>query len=277
MPIDQWCQALLDDLFANRLYPTGLEFTRIQGYPETTGTILLIPGEYHTGSYNRISENLAQYEWVLAIRTSDERDQFDPDRIYHPNIKWWVQTPRTDSHHDAYSVPFGYTPHTSSVDVAADKHLDVFLSGQVNHHRRTQCFEQLTESATRVIRKTDGFTAGLEREQYVDFMRYAKVAPCPAGVFSPDSFRVWEALQAHTIPIVDDLSPQYDSMGYWDRFHPDAPFPIITDWSTLPELIEQTLRDWPANANRITAWWIQQKRAVAHRLVSDLRELGAIA
>ena len=45
-PKDQWDQNMLDLLFDNDLYYTGLTFKRIEGYPHTDGAILIIPGRY---------------------------------------------------------------------------------------------------------------------------------------------------------------------------------------------------------------------------------------
>jgi hypothetical protein len=278
-PGDQWDQTFLDDLFDNRLYPTGLEFRRVNRYPPgSDGAILLIPGRYWSERGNQISEAISRLPWVLGIRTSDEADTFDAaERIYHPNIRWWIQTPRTDvDHGDARLFGVGYSPHFVELPAdPVDKHLEVFLSAQNNHTRRAGFFSALQETATRIIRETPGFTEGMPAAQYADQMRYARIAPAPSGVFSPDSFRVWEALEAHAIPIADDISPQYRSAGYWNALLPDAPFPIITNPDELPGLIDTLLTDWPANANRVAAWWIRQKRRIAHWLLDDLRELGA--
>jgi hypothetical protein len=48
---------------------------------------------------------------------------------------------------------------------------------------------------------------------------------------------------------------------------------VISDWSNLPEVMEQTLADWPENANRVFSWWQSQKREMAYRLRDDLTAL----
>jgi len=102
------------------------------------------------------------------------------------------------------------------------------------------------------------------------------VAPAPSGAVSPDSFRLYEALEAHTIPIADDISPTHDSAGYWRLVFPDAPFPILDSYEQLPGYIEDQLKAWPANANQIAAWWTRQKRTMARNLRNDLKKLGAL-
>jgi hypothetical protein len=75
------------------------------------------------------------------------------------------------------------------------------------------------------------------------------------------------------VPIADDITPGYDSKGFWAQLFPDAPFPIITDYESLPNYIEEALDNWPANANRVWAWWIAKKRSMAIDVSADIQLL----
>lgn len=266
---------MLDDLFENRLYPTGFEFERHEGYPTTAGTILIIPGRYWVGHEQEITDAIRRYEWVLAIRTGDEEDLFDIAVVQHPNIRWWTQTPRRDC--DARLLPLGYTPHFREMPAAApEKPRDVVLVGQCTHDRRAQAFDALARVVRlKYVQTTNGFTQGRSPEEYRSLMLGAKVAPCPPGPASPDTFRAYEALEAHTIPIVDDITPGYDSRGYWERMFPGSPLPVLTNYDDLPGYIEDALADYPKRANRIAAWWIAEKRRWARKLTEDLLALKA--
>lgn len=287
-PGDQWDQNLVDLLLSNELYPTGLQFYRASRvpWPDTDGLVLIIPGRYwHSDRDMKIVNRIcAKYQWVLAIRTGDEEDMFDISKVDHPHITWWIQTPHVGRDYgDARMLPLGFPPHFNHLQPAAsDKRLDVFLSAQNTHQRRQECFAAcrialaLLPDMHTVIGETEGFTRGLPAYAYTRSMELAKVAPAPSGAVSPDSFRFWEALQAHTVPIADDMSPVYDSTGYWGLMCPQGPFPVLTDHVNLPGYIDAELASWPRNANRVTAWWINYKRALAHRLQADLGALAGV-
>lgn len=276
-PGDQWDCNLLDRLFANTLYPTGLDFKRFEGYPNTEGCVLIIPGRYWAMRTSEISEALARYEWVLFMRTGDEEDLFDVAKVEHPNIRFWVQTPRTD-YGDARLFGVGFPPHFNTLPKdPPQKNLDLFMSCQRTHTRRIEAFEALKETPLEAcVIPTEGFTQGTSTGEYAANMTRAKVAPAPSGAVSPDSFRFFEALEAHAIPIADDVSPVDGPTGYWRRLFPDAPFPILTDYNDLPGYVDDALKDWPANTNRITAWWMRQKRQMSHNLREDLEALRAL-
>lgn len=277
-PGGQWDTNLIAELLANRLYPTGLEFKSVLGYPNSHGCVLVIPGRYWSDHTDQISEALATYEWALCIRTSDEENWFDIAKIRHPNIKFWVQYPRTDCDYgDARFIGAGFPAHFNNLPQnPPGKTTELFLSAQNTHVRRHEAFAALDERDRWCVQETAGFTQGLDPVSYATLMTAAKVAPAPSGAQSPDSFRVWEALQAHAVPIADDISPVYDSEGFWRRLLPDAPFPIFTDYAEFPALIDAALAGWPAHANRIAAWWIRQKRRYGQWLREDLEKLGAL-
>jgi hypothetical protein len=278
-PGDQWDQNLLDLLFDNHLYPTGLQFKRVDGYPPKSGGILLVPGRYWHERIHDIDDAISSHKWVLLMRVGDEEDTFDVNQVAHPNIKFWLQQPRTDKDYgDARLFGCGFTPHFNSLPAEpSDKSVDLFLSAQNTHPRRRQAFTALAgEHPGWRVEATEGFTKGLTPEVYRDAMIQTKVAPAPSGPYSADTFRLFEALEAHCVPIADDRSPQWKTLGYWQKIFGECPFPVLHDYADLPNLVEEALKDWPANANRIAAWWMRYKRQLARWLVDDLKKLGAL-
>lgn len=272
---------MLAALLAGRLYPHGLEFEQSDAnLADHDGIVLVVPGRYWSDGTAEITKLIARFRWVLAFRCGDEEDLFDISKVSHPNIKWWVQCPRPGRDYGtARFLGVGYTPHFTNLGaIPPAKYGGLFLSAQCTHERRRQAFEAIYSSGSETlgfVEPTSGFAQGMQPADYTQMMRQAKLAPAPAGAVSPDTFRVWEALTSHTMPIADDVSPAYDSHGFWQMLLPGVPFPVITDYTDLPGWITDQLADYPRNANRIAAWWIGEKRAMARRLREDLEELGA--
>ena len=250
-------------------------FEHHSGYPKADGAVLSIPGRFWSDSYDQINEALTAYRWVLVFRVSDEEDWFDCRKIEHPNAKFYIQTPRFGT--DRYPagsrfLPVGYTPHVRLVD-RSHKLLNVFLSGQDTHARRHECFASLEGLRNSRIHRTAGFTQGMDPGEYARCCGLAKVMPCPSGAISVDSFRVWEALEAGALPVVDTVSPTDGPTDYWTRVLGDVPFPLVSDWSTVG--FGQLLQDWPNLIGPVNDWYRGYKRRLALELREDLDQLGA--
>lgn len=276
-----WDQTIVRRLTTNTLYPTGLSFRHHDGFPvHADGAIISIPGTYWHQQTDQLSESLSRYSWCLAFRVSDEENLLDPNKVQHPNITWWVQTPRPGRTYPegARLIGVGPTPVFDELPTEPPvKDTNLVLAGQNTHRRRKECFRAVKHvNCPKLVYPTTGFTQGMAPLEYRNWMLAAKIAPCPSGAVSVDSFRLWEALEAGAIPLADTVSPVDGPTTYWQSLFSDIPFPLIEDWSTLPDVVTALLQDWRATANRVGAWWMRYKRQLAHWLVEDLRELGAL-
>lgn len=290
-PLKQWDCNMFELLVSNRLYPTGLEFRSwdgYPGYPQARGCVLQVPGRYWAAHTDQINEAIKRYEWLLLVRTSDEEDLFDVRKIVHPNVKFWVQTPRVGRDYgDARLFGVGYPPHFNDLPKEPpDKSLDVFLSAQTSnglpgdqfrlYERRARFFDVLKAGSwVSELVERGGFAQG-DRAEYVAGMLSAKVAPAPTGTVSVDSFRFAEALEAHAVPVADAVSDVDGVTDYWHRLYPGAPFPILRDTEHLPMIVDGLVDGWPANSNRVAAFWMRYKRELSLWLKTDLQQLGAL-
>lgn len=268
-----WDQTVVKDLLDGILYPHNLVVKHHRGYAPTEGTVVVVPGRFWNTAYDQIADALSRYEWVLGLRVSDEEDWFNPTMVEHPNAKWWIQTPRFQSEYPNGSrfLPVGYTPHARFAD-PSEKLLDVFLSGQDTHRRRHECFDTLEGLKRSRIHRTAGFTQGMDAGEYVRCCGLAKLMPCPSGAVSVDSFRVWEALEADAIPVVDKVSPVDGPTNYWERVLQDPPFPLVHDWGAVDWV--ELLDGW--DPEPVQGWYRSYKRRLADWLVEDLTVLGAV-
>lgn len=264
-----WDMSLIKDLLSDARYTEE----------EGDGCIYIVPGEYT--KVKDVNIAIHKYKWVVLIITSDEQSTFKVEELAHPNIKIYVQYLKQGRHDKYGKWPLGYTSDTRKHLKLASKDLDFFFSGQVTHKRRKDCVKNLKayldrQMTTGRLVETEGFSQGLEANEYMGYMAQAKTAPAPSGAVCPDSFRTYEALEAGAIPIADNISPTGDR-DYWSYLLGDVPFPTINNYSDLPGYIEDQLDNFQAKANRIQAWWIKKKRDLKQQLLDDVAELSGKA
>jgi len=101
--------------------------------------------------------------------------------------------------------------------------------------------------------------------QYAEIMSGAVFAPCPAGWENLDSFRVYEALEAGCIPIVE-RRPSFD---YFRHLFGDHPMITIDAWDEAPKRIAELTAD-PAQLDlrrlACAAWWQDHKKSLVARI-----------
>lgn len=280
-----WDTAMLEDIFSRKMWSPvcGHTFVHHDGFKnaprDISGAVVIVPGRFMGPHIDQLNHDLSMLAWCVVMVVGDEESAFPAHLIVHPYMKLWIQTPKPDKHDFADRfLPVGYP--TDAPKMLADlpfgtiRSHEWFFSGQVTHPRRVDCVTQLKRMHEGELFETPGFTQGLLRAEYYLLMASSKVAPCPSGPQTPDTFRLAEALEAGCVPIADGLAPNFPA-GYWPYvFSEQPPFPIIEDWNTLPALVDQAVNAWPANANKISAWWQSYKRDLTYALEDDINFLS---
>lgn len=82
------------------------------------------------------------------------------------------------------------------------------------------------------IHETDKYNTGLSKEEYKDILKSSVFTLCPAGS-SPESTRIYEALEVGSIPIIQENTKAL--------LFGDHPMPTVTKWSELPSLLDKIL------------------------------------
>lgn len=278
-----WDQGLLEDMFKTM---DVRHFYGVDEVPKGEGAIFIINGRTHVEDAAQINKDIAKLPWVVFIDTGDEEAVFPWQDIKHPMLRTWVMLPRMNQHNDvSFKLPNGYRPVTRALlkEIGyQEKTQDWFFAGQVNHERREQCIQELkylqdsgeVPNGTTVTTQEFGKEA-LPYKDYLTQMAKTKIVLCPSGIESPDNFRLYEALEAGCLPVVDAFSTNFKTPGFWRYlFGNDIPFPIVEYWDELPRLMPELLRDYPRNANKAFAWWQLKKREIKYKLYDDVRELN---
>ena len=273
-----WDQALLEDIFKQGDFE---HFTEAKDIPEDEGAIVIVNGRMHVKYTEAINNAINSLKWVLFIDTGDEEAVFPWRQIKHINMRVWVQLPRMNMHDDtSFKLPNGYRTGTPDKLREVGRHnreLDYFFAGQITHARREQCRDAVDiykeQNPNGEFIATDGFgKEAIDQTGYAIKLAQSKIVFCPSGPESPDSFRVYEALEAGCIPIVDAFATNNQDWGFWKYlFDEDTPFPVISYWSKLPEVMSELLKDYPDNANRVFAWWLNYKRKLKYKLYDDVK------
>jgi len=276
-----WDDALLEDLLS---YGEYKHFYTTADVPEGEGAIVKINGRTHTSpeDIEKINEEINRLPWVLFMETGDEESLFPWREIKHPLMKVWIMLPKLNMHDDvAFRMPNGYTTDTRKYlrEIGRkERDIDVSFVGQKNHPRRDQCVEALDglQGYSKFRVATDAFgKLELNREEYMDILARSKVVLCPSGVESPDNFRLYEALEAGCVPIVDAFSTKHQAPGFWGIvLGDDLPFPIVNYWDELPAVLPELIANWTEISNKCYAWWQFFKRNMRVRLEDDVKELA---
>ena len=271
--------------------PYGVSFhdATPQELASNVGRVIVFPcGHYaECGSIDMAFERLRDYvnelDWALVIATSDECQAFPWERFdaLPEHMGLWVQLGRPDKEYPFGTRFFGEGPPVSARDQNLDavaRDLDVFFSGQGGHERRDQFFaaaRNIDANLKTRIARTGGFTQGLPHEEYLHTLARSWVAPAPAGICSPSSFRAFEALEAGCIPILDNgnVTSDFDDTTYWELIGMDGVAPTIDYWRDLPTMVDSLLVNRCETAARCSSRWQQYKRRLLQQLNWDVLAL----
>lgn len=276
----------MEDLLSGEwgVLPDWPRYAHVEGAvgPATDrGVICILPARHHAEDQYilHLRDVLSDYPWVVLILTGDEEGVFDPTWFAEmERVKVYVQTPRADYAHrrdDIHPLPNLYHPDTRRIlktcmTEMQQKPIDVFFSGQVTHSERDQMYKYAKDIPNSRINRTAGFTQGFEFPIYIRNMAASKIALCPSGPCTPDTFRLYEALESGCIPIVTNGAD-----NYWAHlFKTPPPFPIFDNWSELPHRLDSILQEWPTFSNECQAWWMDYKYTLAYSLTADMDWLG---
>lgn len=140
-----------------------------------------------------------------------------------------------------FPLPLGYLTGFSGTDSISvtERELDYSFSGTFNSNGRDKMLHQLNarsqDGRKKFFRTTEGWGRGLSMNEYSHLLSNTKIALCPSGYVSKESFRIFEAARCGCVLLVDDIPL---NQWYYDQF----PGIVIKDWSDL-SVIERLLND----------------------------------
>jgi hypothetical protein len=240
----------------------------VTSIPKDDRAFVVIPGQGNAENEEQINQELANLRRVVLFITGDECALFNVDAIKHPNISIWIQYPHQK--HEKYNKFFiGVPQHLkNNLPNYPAKEYDIYFGGQITHQRRQELAEVMPRMKNALYCPTEGFAQGDPPQEYYRKLASAKVAPAPSGAQVIDSFRFFEAIEMLTLPIGDRKDAQGRETNYYDYVYKKTiPVKLTDDWTKLPQIMIETMNNYPANMRSAVAWWIKYKRDFANKIM----------
>lgn len=233
---------------------------------QDAGAIIVLAGQHCVEDAPRIAEQINACRWSLTIVCSDEEALFPVQMLArdprHAIFGEYHARPEFDR-----VLPIGCPPGTAEwlrQSAAYERDRSVMFMGQNTHARRKELIDVMKGMAlSQKYGDVDwfastGFREGLTQDQYLWNLLRTRIAPCPSGPHSLDSFRLYEALAAGALPVIEMYTPHGDERDFWrSLFGQGCPIDVVESWRTLPQIVDEYSRPdvWRGQRDQVQAWW----------------------
>jgi hypothetical protein len=208
---------------------------------------------------------------IILVHLSDEafKDDYGIYRYCDAVIRNYHSELLADFARIAF-IPLGYkagfTRTNSAPKPASARQYLWSFAGDAKKLTRGPMLETMQKLGNGVQHLTNGFGTddALSIGDYRTLMDESVLIPCPGGWSNLETFRVYEALEAGCIPIVEKR-PGFD---YFTTLLGPHPLPTFTSWSEAADKIAAWKADGALEALRLrcSAWWQDYKPALKHRI-----------
>lgn len=241
--------------------------------PVMDKAFVVVSGSDMRNKESTVSTELNNISKVVLFITSDECGDFRVDKIVHPDIKIWVQSPYP-KHEKYFKMPIGAPLMLkNNLPEYTEKTSDMFFAGQITHQRRQQLARAIGYLNNVDYVPTAGFMQGDSPDIYYKKMSKAKIVPAPAGNVTIDSFRLYEALEMLCLPIADTKDSSGVDFDFWNyTFGEEVPLPKTNNWYFLIDILVNSIDNYPANMHKAVSWWIKYKRDFSNKIMEQINE-----
>lgn len=276
----RWDEMFIEDIISGTTKRVGgaPEFTHYVTRPTghvPVGVVVFAGGAHdsHEGLHflNKAIRHIGR---LILFIAADEASLFPIGQIAHRSMRLWVMTPRPEAVYPKSATFIGDGSGERVVPIIAPKTRQWFFAGQISHTSREAMFAHLNGVPNGQLIKTDGFLQGMKRSDYLAKLAETRIAPCPGGPQTQDTFRLFEAIEHGCLPVVDALRPDGRGAGYWDMIGLPPEVPRLQSWAEFRALLPGLDDEWPLLAARVHGWWHQKRRELNARLASQIYELS---
>ena len=210
------------------------------------------------------------------------RNQNSPFGIFHMSDEWfredtsfykycrfclrnyWCSFIRNE---DLIYIPLGYPNHcafgSAATAPASERKHRCSFTGQMKYSR---------VQMVKAFETVDGFyypRQFISDDEYATLMRQTVFSLCPMGNATPDTWRLYESLEAGAIPIVE----KRPTMDYFRGLFGENPLPTFRSWRSARAWVDgiKSPEALDEKQAQLQQWWRQQKAKLRGRLAAIVR------
>ena len=198
---------------------------------------------------------------IFLIHLGDEGGAEKKDLVYSLCEHIWrtFSLPMFKNFKNVTSIPIGYKcdPIKDNINILKRNYKWSFL-GTTHGSSRYDLLDKHRNIMPNFINLTEDFSGkkSMDTNDYYKILNNSIFAPIPHGYFHPETYRLYEALEAGCIPIIEN------PFQFFDNFLPNNPLLSVNSWEDSSTIIKKYLenkKDIEILRNKINDWWTQHK------------------
>ncbi len=194
---------------------------------------------------------------IFLIHLGDESGLYNFSNIYNNCDHVWRSfcTSQYFNNNKISCLPIGYKSGTFFKNKTGERKYKWSFLGTPHRSSRHDILFQLSDIEPSFCHKTSKFNQKIiEVDQMSEILSSTDFVPCPNGFFHPETYRVYEALECESIPIVEN------AFKYYDRLYPNNPFLKVDKWLDAKLIIQSWNKDKIIKKREeCKSWWINYK------------------
>ena len=234
---------------------------------ESGDTLIIIDSSVETKEdfYNKLKLLCSK---VFLFHLGDESGLYNMSGVYN-NCNYVWRSFCTNKYFNSNKVscfPIGYKSGTFFKNKSGKRKYKWSFIGTPHRSSRHDILFQLSGIKPSFCHKTNKFNEKIiEVEKMSEVLSLTEFVPCPNGFFHPETYRVYEALECESIPIVEN------AFKYYDRLYPENPFIKVDKWLDA-KLIIQKWNDEQILKKRkeCKSWWLNYKSKLQQEVFNKI-------
>ncbi|MFN5889929.1 MAG: hypothetical protein ACK448_06000 [Bacteroidota bacterium] len=161
----------------------------------------------------------------------------------------------------------GYLNRSNNFDIT-NKTLAFSFIGQPKSDR-IELIEVLNNLKDSFIHTTNSWncTNALTQTECKQIYQQSRFVPCPKGWINPDSFRIMEALESGSIPIIKE----YDDANYFNiPWEINSPIPMVKEWADIEKYSNLSDLEYNAMYKEVFQWYSNFRLTLKNRILQHV-------